>query len=247
MAVAQPIQLKRPGNLQGHTKHFAVYVDPMLGPDGVKDARVVLQKCEADYAKISKYFGGLKPGHFNVILFQNPKNPMGGAHHKSCAATDLICDVPTGPAQGNFSEFLNVMECVEVFEAKLRKGWNCQKSNGEALSRVLATDLHPKELTNFASAHHWIDSPRRNYVDRTVSSDQNRIANGCSVLFLNWLRHQLGFPWKRIVAAGAPTLGKTYTKLTGKTDGFSRFKALIDAHYPAGGTSKLKTDNPFPL
>jgi hypothetical protein len=68
------------------------------------------------------------------------------------------------------------------------------------------------------------------------------------VLFLNWLHYQLKHPWQQIVAAGAPTLGQTYTKLTGKTDGFSRFKALIDSRFPAGHKFRLKkTDNPFPL
>ena len=220
-----------------------MYVDPVLGPDGVKDADVVLEKCEADYAKISTYFGGLEAGPFNVILFSYPS----GAYHNACAATDLFCDAPTNPAKGTYSELLNIMEFVEVFEAKQSKGWDCGKSNGEGLSRVLAADIHPRELDDFATAHFWLDSTRRNYVDNTFSSDTSWVANGCSVLFLNWLHHQLGHPWQRIVAAGAPTLGRTYTTLTGKTDGFSQFKALIDSHFPAGRRSRLATDNPFPL
>jgi hypothetical protein len=239
----QPIRLRRPENLRGRTRHFAVYVDPALGPDGVKDADVVLEKCEADYAKISTYFGGIAAGPFNVILFHYPS----GAYHNNCDATDLFCDAPIKPAKGTYSEFLNVMEFVEVFEAKQAKGWDCGKSNGEALSRVLGTDIHPRELDGFATAKFWLNSTRRNYVDKTSSSDTGSVANGCSVLFLNWLHHQLKHPWPQIVAAGAPTLGQTYTKLTGKTEGFSQFKAVIDSHFPAGRKSRLKTDNPFPL
>jgi hypothetical protein len=239
----QPIRLRRPENRRGRTRHFAVYVDPALGPDGAKDADVVLEQCEADYAKISTYFGGLKAGPFNVILFHYPS----GAYHNDCDAIDLFCHAKTRPARGIYSEFLNVMEFVEVFEAKQGKGWDCGKSNGEALSRVLGTVLHPRETTDFATASSWLDSTRRNYVDNTSGSDTGSVANGCSVLFLNWLHHQLKHPWPRIVAAGAPTLGQTYTKLTGKTDGFIQFKALIDAHFPIGRKSRLKTDNPFPL
>jgi hypothetical protein len=239
----QPIRLRRPENLRGRTPHFAVYVDPALGPDGGRDADVVLEKCEADYATISTYFGGLKAGPFNVILFHYPS----GAYHNDCDETDLFCDAPIRPAKGTYSEFLNVMEFVEVFEAKQDKGWDCGKSNGEALSRVLGADIHPRELDDFATAHFWLDSSRRNYVDKTSSTDLSYIANGCSVLFLNWLHHQLKHPWQRIVAAGAPTLGQTYTKLTGNTDGSRRFKALIDAHFAAGRKTRLKTDNPFPL
>jgi hypothetical protein len=235
--------LRRPENLRGRTRHFAVYVDPALGPDGVKDADVVLEKCEADYTKISTYFGGLQAGPFNVILFHYPS----GAYHNACAATDLFCHAPTNPARGTYSELLNIMEFVEVFEAKHGKGWDCGKSNGEALSRVLATDIHPHETKDFATAASWLDSTRRNYIDHTSGTDTGTVGNGCSALFLNWLHHQLKHPWQRIVAAGAPTLGQTYTTLTGKTDGFSRFKALIDSHFPAGPPSGLTTDNPFPL
>jgi hypothetical protein len=243
LTATKPGKLKVPGNLRGQTPHFAVYADPALGPDGKQDANVVLAECEADYARVSGYFGGLAAGPFSVILFSNPN----GAYHMTCAATDLFCDAKTGPADGNYSEFLNIAEFVEVFEAVQKKGWDCGKSNGEGLSRVLATDPYPAELDGFATAQSWLDSRRPNYVDRTVSSDTNPAGNGCSVLFLNWLHFQLGYTWVQIVGAGAPTLGKTYTKLSGKTGGFKLFKALLDAHFPVGRPSGLVTDNPFPL
>jgi hypothetical protein len=239
----QPIRLRRPEYLQGHTRHFAVYVDPASGRHGIKNAEVVLATCEADYARISRYFGGLKAGPFNVILFKYPT----GAYHNTCAATDLFCDAPINPANEAYSEVLNIMEFVEVFESVHRKGWICGSSNGEALSRVLATEAHPPLLRGFETARDWLNSSRRNYVDHTLDSDTSYIANGCSVLFLNWLHYQLRYPWQQIVAAGAPTLGRTYTNLTGKTDGFNRFKALIDSQFPAGRHSGMVTDNPFPL
>ena len=147
----------------------------------------------------------------------------------------------------NRSEFLNVAELVEVFEAVQAKGWDCRKSNGEGLSRVLAADLYPAEVGGFATAHVWLDSRRPNYVDRTINSDVNPTANGCAVLFLNWLHFQHGHSWRRIVAAGAPTLGKTYTELTGRKDGFDRFRAMVDSRFPAGRPSRLAGDNPFPI
>ncbi len=243
VAVQNPIQLKIPGNLRGQTKHFAVYVDPALGGDGQKDADGVLTNCEADYAKVSGYFGGLSAGPFSVILFPYPN----GAYHRSCAATDLFCDAKINPARGNYSEFLNFAEFVEVFQAVQKKGWDCRKSNGEGLSRVLATEAYPAELGGCATAQSWLDSRRPNYVDRAVSSDSNSVVNGCAVLFLNWLRFQLKYSWVQIVAAGAPTLGNTYTKLSGKSDGFKQFCALLNSHFPVGRPSGLSTDNPFPL
>ncbi|HUE69168.1 MAG TPA: hypothetical protein VMP38_13345 [Candidatus Acidoferrum sp.] len=241
--VADPSQLITPANLQGKTPNFEVYLDPALGADGVQDAHGVLAQCESDYATVAGYFGGIAAGPFRVVLFANP----GGAYHFGCGATDLFCHARTAPADGDLSEFLNIAEFVEVFEAVQAGGWDCGKSNGEGLSRVLATDAYPRELDGFATAGAWLDSARQDFVDHTLASDTNSAANGCSVLFLNWLRFQLKYSWAQIVGAAAPTLGETYTRLSGKKDGLKQFEALINAHFPKGRPSGLTTDNPFPI
>ena len=241
--VADPSQLITPGNLQGNTAHFEVYVDPALGADGAQDGQGVLAVCENDYAAVAGYFGGESAGPFRVVLFANP----GGAYHFGCGATDLFCDARTGPTNPDFSEFLNVAEFVEVFEAVQAGGWDCGKSNGEGLSRVLAADAYPNQLDGFSTAGAWLDSARKNFVDHTFGGDTDPAANGCSVLFLNWLRFQLNYSWARVVEAAAPTLGKTYAQLTGKNDGFKQFDALINQHFPKGQPSGLTTDNPFPI
>src|ERR1700757_2235011 len=123
---ADPSQLITPANLQGKTARFEVYLDPALGADGVQDAQGVLARCETDYSKVSGYFGGMAAGPFRVVLFANP----GGAYHFGCGATDLFCDARTAPADADFSEFLNIAEFVEVFEAAQAGGWDCGKSNG---------------------------------------------------------------------------------------------------------------------
>lgn len=242
-AATDPSTLIDPANLVGQTRHFTVYVDPALGADGSADARRVLDVCEADYATVSSYFAGLAAGPFTVVLFSNP----GGAYHDTCAATDLFCDARTGPADGDYSEFLNIAEFVEVFEAVQAGGWDCGKSNGEGLSRVLATEAYPKELDGFATAAAWLDSSRQDFIDHTDASDTNPEANGCAVLFLNWLHSQLNHPWDQVIGAAAPTLGETYKKLTGQGDGKAEFEKLIEAHFPKGQPSGLTTDNPFPL
>ncbi len=242
-AIADPTQLITPADLVGRTAHFAVYVDPALGADGATDGQGVLARCEADFAAVAGYFGGIDAGPFNVVLFSNP----GGAYHMGCAATDLFCDARTAPAVADYSEFLNVAEFVEVFEAVQASGWDCGASNGEGLSRVLATDAYPQQLDGFATAAVWLDSSRQNFVDHTVRSDTDAPANGCSVLFLNWLRFQLGYGWRQIVEAGAPTLAQTYTKLTGKGGGFTEFESLLSKRFPKGRPSGLMNDNPFPI
>ena len=242
-AGTDPSTLIAPTNLAGKTEHFAVYVDPALSVSGQADAAGVLKSCEQDYAAVAGYFGGIAAGPFNVVLFANP----GGAYHDTCAATDLFCDAKSSPPDADYSEFLNIAEFVEVFEAVQGAGWDCGASNGEGLSRVLATDAYPNQLDGFATAAVWLDSSRADFVDRNEASDTNSEANGCSVLFLNWLRFQLNLSWAQIVAAGAPTLGETYRKLTGNNDGKAQFEKLINQHFPKGRPSNLTTDNPFPL
>ncbi len=142
-----------------------------------------------------------------------------------------------------------------MFEANFGHGWDCGFSNGEGLSRVLANDMVPGvEPQGFVSPPVWLDGPsdisgvlREDWVTKTDQTDTNYFSIGCSVLFLNWMRFQLKFQWKQIIAAGAPTLGQTYTNLTGKKDGLATFKALMDAKFPPGKPSGLTTDNPFPL
>jgi hypothetical protein len=142
-----------------------------------------------------------------------------------------------------------IAEEDEVFEAAIGLGWDCGASNGEGLSRVFANDMYPgAEPADFRSASVWLNTQGRpDYVDTTDPTDTNYVSIGCSVLFLNWLRFQLNYTWSQIIQAGAPTLAATYTNLTGQTDGWNQFAALIEANYPEGQTYDLGTDNPFPV
>jgi hypothetical protein len=120
---------------------------------------------------------------------------------------------------------------------------------------VLANDIVPGvEPAGFLSAPVWLDDNsdvdgvyREDWVTKTDPTDVNYFSIGCSVLFLNWMRFQLGYSWDKIIAAGGATLAATYKNLTGRNDGWTAFKALIDKTYPPGKPSGLKTDNPFPL
>jgi hypothetical protein len=173
----------------------------------------------------------------------------GGAYHYGCSTVDLYCDVKTVPSLDiDYSRMLLVAELVEVFEATQGLGWDCGASNGEGLSRVLATALYPAELDGYATAAAWLDTPDRpDWVDQTESTDQDSVATGCSVLFLNYLNTQLRYAWDQIAQAGAPTLAQTYTNLTGNSDGWTPFRQHLDAAFPLGTPSGLTTDNPYPL
>jgi hypothetical protein len=233
------------------TPHFKVSVDPGLGAAGTAIATALLQTCEQDYATLQSYFGGITPKSmpFHLIVTSGST----GASHATCLATTLSIGAKSGPVP--FMRSLVIAEEDEVFEANFGHGWNCGFSNGEGLSRVLANDIVPGvEPPGFISPPVWLDGPsdisgvlREDWINNTDHTDTNYFSIGCSVLFLNWMKFQLKFSWTQIIAAGAPTLAETYKNLTGKNDGWTSFKALIDAKFPPGKLSHVKTDNPFPL
>jgi hypothetical protein len=241
-----------PATLVGSTHHFHVYYASVLGASGDKIAQGVLTNCERDYKTVAEFFAQQPPIMFHVLVAPLSKNMdgTGGAYHHACLASDLYCDVQVTPTiNPDVTSALVVAEEVEVFQAVQNRGWNCGASNGEGLSRVIAEELYPGllEALGYSSAGAWLNSRRSNWVGRTLPTDQNIIANGCSVLFLNYLHSQLGFGWDKICQAAAPTLAGTYRQLTGKSAPFLGFAALLAKAFPSGTPTDLAKDNPFPI
>ena len=139
-----------------------------------------------------------------------------------------------------------VAEEVEVFCAAQALGWDCGLTNGEGLSRVLAEELYPGVLDSFHTADVWLDSSRPDYITNNNGSDVDSLSNGCSVLFLYYLRYILGYEWPTIVQIGGVTLEQTYERLTGQSGAYTAFRQCVDAFFPLGTPSGLTTDNPFP-
>ena len=238
---------------EGQTAHFVVYADPSLGADGKSCADGELANCENDYAQTSAWFGGIDSPTLPLNIILAALDPSGqgggGAYHYGCSAVDLYCDVKNVPTLDiDYTRMLMVAELVEVFEAAQGVGWDCGASNGEGLSRVLATALYPAELNGYTTAAAWLDTPDRpDWVNNTNSTDQDSVSNGCAVLFLNYLNTQLGYGWDQIVQAGAPTLAQTHTNLTGQPDGWTQFRQQLDNNFPLGTPSGVTTDDPYPL
>jgi hypothetical protein len=229
---------------QGSTAHFQVYYDDTLGANGPTLAQAVLNTAEADYTALQGWFGGITPPGLPFVINVVPGS--GGASHANCAATTLTCDAFSG-TDSDLVRMLVVAEADEVFMAAQNKGWNCGASNGEGLSRVLATERYPAQLNGFASASSWLNSSRPDFVSVTDPTDRNFVSIGCATLFINYLRYQLGYSLGAIVAAGGTTLQDTYHALTGSTNAFAPFSTLLAAHFPPGTPVNLPSDNPFPL
>jgi hypothetical protein len=233
-----------PYTLRGNTANFQVSYEDALGASGPVLADAVLATCEADYASLRTWFGGLTPGGLPFTVFV--VTGTFGAYHASCAATELHLAAFDG-TNADLVRMLMVAEADEVMMAAQNVGWDCGASHGEGLSRVLSTEIYPAQLNGFATAASWLDSSRPDWVTTTEQTDQNYVSIGCATLFLNYLRHQLGYSLTAIVGAGAPSLAQVYTHLSGKTDAFTPFNTLLQQRFPAGQPSGLTNDNPFPI
>ena len=224
----------------GSTTNFVVSYDNSLA-NGAALAGYVLNACEADFQKLQALFGGITPPGLPFNIYVDPG--FAGAYHSTCADTALHCGAD-GVANAADMNFLVIAEEVEVFEAAQNRGWNCGASNGEALSRVLATVLYPTALDGYATACSWLSSNRPNWVDQNDATDRDAISTGCDVLFLYFLHDQLGYSWDSIVGAGGATMEDTYDALTGMNNGWVSFSSLLAGKF---SPCNLLGDDPFPI
>ncbi len=236
-----------PYTQRGTTPNFNVYFENALGVKGPTLADAVLATCEQDYSALQGFFGGVTPSNlpFNVYVVTGNF----GAYHASCGATEIHCASFDG-TNADLVRMLVVAEADEVFMDAQGAGWDCGASNGEALSRALATDAYPAQLNGFASASAWLNGARNDFVNHNDPTDQNYESIGCAALFINYLRNQTGFayPLDQIVQKAGPTLTLTYQNLTGNNDDpFPAFAALLNTKFPIGSQANWPDDNPFPI
>jgi hypothetical protein len=236
-----------PYTQRGTTANFNVFFENALGANGPFLADAVLANCEQDLAALQNVFGNIAIPNlpFNVYVVTGDF----GAYHATCAATELHCAAFDG-SNRDLVRMLMVAEADEVCMAAQGVGWNCGFSNGEALSRILATEAYPAQLDGFASASAWLNSNRDDFVNQNDPTDTNYISIGCAALFINYLRNQTGlqFALGQIVQNGGQTLTQTYQNVTGNNDDpFPAFADLLNTKFPAGTAANWPDDNPFPI
>ena len=107
----------------------------------------------------------------------------GGAGHPGCSSTSITADAFSG-SDGDLAAMLVVAEEVEVFSASQGGGWNCAASNGEGLSRVLATERYPWRLwsseASFVTAPRWLRGSRPDWVSHNDPTDRSAESTGCA-------------------------------------------------------------------
>ena len=244
----------------GATTNFVVsYDSAMTGgaqADGPALSQSVLDVCEYDLERLSLIFGGILPPPATLPIQINLVPGAGGGSNNGSNLITLNCpasEKPDGPPG------VVAAELAEIFMAFQGKGWIAGWSNGEALSRIMASVLYPNRAWLFASAQAWLNSTVPDWVGNVDHTDQNQLSYGCGILFLYWLADQMGKTWPAIVQAGAPstsTLAETAT-LLGVAKPFKSFMDTLYAHltpgsvlpsHPTGfGQPPEPTDDPFPL
>jgi hypothetical protein len=253
--LAKSSQLLTSETIVGQTAHFVVQTDGAA--EGDVAAQRVLAACEADYAAVQTWFGGIDlpagqdgDDRSSVRTAQPMRVLMdpsaGGAYRFSSAGANLYIE----PAPADQASALVAAEVVELFEAAINNGWDCGHTNGEALSRVLAVERNVNlAAVTVPTEQRWWRNGHHDYVNDNTATDQNEDANGCGALFLYYLHTQLGFSWTQIATTGGGSLGDTYQKLTGKDPqaGFQDFLGRLAARAQGGQLNIPSSSNPFPI
>lgn len=241
----QLVQLDYPVRMGTVTPHVILDSATQLGDIGVGLVKDMAKYVEHSYATLTGWFGIETPVKLHIVLSPLSENydGSGGAYHLSCDDPVLYLDAtfstadPTDHAMG-----LWVAELTEVFAAT-SSSWGCGTSMGEGLSRVLAQVLHPNAMGQFVTAPSWLDGNRGNFVDQVTHTDEDDQANGCSVLFIFWLR-SLGYSYEQIIKTRGKTLADVYASLTGKVTAWQDFFAAVSLRWPVGSTTPT-VDNPW--
>jgi hypothetical protein len=240
----------------GNTPHYSItYQDSLSPAEGVNVTNGLLASCEQDFALLKGWFGGRELS-LPYPIPVNVTNATGGALTAIPSGFELffglnVTDIVLKPGPGasvNLLRYLVVSEVAELFMLAMGDGWfeghgffngGDEGSKGEGLSRFLGiqfqlanglTDVPPP---GYAITQTWLNSPgRQNFVDVAPDDHSFDPTNGCTTLFLYYLRSQLGFSVNAIIGASSSTLAGVYSNLTGRSDGWTSFIHLLNAHYP---------------
>jgi hypothetical protein len=255
--------------IAGQTAHFTVRWDDSVGAPAKTVADAVLGLCEVDLARLtvsmpSHSGGGGDPfvhPPVDIQIFNDLVNGPGfgaGDNNGHIPGNQSRIRINPFSAAGvtittDYAGFVFVAEMSELIMGFY--GWDAGSSQGEALSRVMAEELHPASTSNWVNV--WLSAPRPrpDWISRDAAAnggifgrgDLNQMAYGCGMIFIYFLRYQLNFPYNQIVGAGGTLLSDRYRHLTGAADDpAARVAALLDAHFGIGSIN-LVSNNPFPL
>ena len=234
------------------TQHFAFEFNNLLSANDAKTlGQALAATAERDFTTMTFWFSGAAPsGPIDTKINVG----SGGASNDNVSNINLRLGAT---ADFNLARFTLVAEVMEIFMATNQFGWKPGDSSGEGLSQLGAFTIYPDQVGDLNGPPVWLDTSinptaakpsRPDFVNNTEPSDGNFVSFGCALLFLYFLRSQLGFSMKAIVSASASTLEGVYANLTKDHGAFSMFTALLERAFPSGAPCGLVgSTNPFPL
>jgi len=235
------------------TEHFKFeFKNELDAAKGKALGKALADTVERDFATLADWFAGATPKGGSILTKINLAT--GGASNDNLNNINLRL----GATQDfDFARAFLVAELMEIFMAVDPAGWKPGDSSGEGLSLLGALTIYPGQRGIWNGPQVWLDTSvgasagkpgRPDFVDRTEATDANAVSFGCALLFLYFLRAQLGFSMSAVINAHAETLEGVYRKLTQDTGGFGILSSLLERRFPSGRPSGLAgSADPFPL
>lgn len=247
--------------------NFTINYDPVLKPNSAKRANAILSICESELSALENWFGvsgGFGTNNRIIVnVTGNDKTGAGNQGYKTDGTTTMTVDAQEGNNNdANAAEIVRalfVLELVEVLmgyrKTKGLASWTANDSNGEGLSQLLGLLRFPKGHALYYGTpwvNTWLQLPDRDgsnhdWISNPEKSDKNNESFGAALLFLFYLKDQLGYSVESIIQAGGSTLESTYKTLIGQSGAITAFRSLINPYFPIGKTPALTTNDPFPL
>ena len=243
--------------IAGSTEEFLVTFASEADLDALARAQAIVESCETDLDQLQLWFkidfrAGSRHG-----IWVHVDSVGGGASNNGYTSDQspqiFVLDTAQPAVRAEYARFLFVAELAEILMDFTGYGWNRSSSSGEGLSIVMATELHGSGYygsNQGPRVQNWLNAnPRPDWVSSTEQTDQDFVSFGCAVLFIYYLRYQLGIDYARIIPAGAASLADTYVKLFPGNSGnaFGGFATTVSAHLPVGTAVNPPRDNIFPL
>ncbi len=234
------------------TKHFAFEFNNVLNAQAARAlGQALAATAERDFDTMTFWFSGSAPaGPIDTKI----NIGSGGASNDNVNNINLLLGATT---DFNRARFTLVAEVMEIFMAQNQFGWKPGDSSGEGLSQLGGFTIYPDQRGILNGPGIWLDSSvsptpanpsRPDFVNNTEGFDGNFTSFGCALLFLYFLRSQLGFSMKAIISAFASTLEGVYFNLTKDHGAFTTFTALLERAFPSGSPCGLVgSADPFPL
>ncbi|HEY2527210.1 MAG TPA: hypothetical protein VGJ20_04545 [Xanthobacteraceae bacterium] len=243
--------------IAGSTPEFLVTFASETDLDALARAQAIVESCESDLDQLQVWFNtDFRAGSPHGIWVH--VDSIGGGASNNGYTSDqspriFVLDTAQPAIRDEYARFLFVAELAEILMDFTGYGWNRGFSSGEGLSIVMATELHGPGYYGSNQGpriQNWLNAnPRPDWVSATEQTDRDFVSFGCAVLFIYYLRYQLGFDYTRIITAGGATLADTYVKFYPGNPGnaFGGFATTVSAHLPVGTPANPPRDNIFPL